>query len=663
MAEPIETKAETRVEPRVARGNPWLDWLKSPEAFWHLLFLDVYLLFLTRGGLSVAGIWRHALFLMAATLLLAWSGKKQRAPRAYLALGGLFLVFCSITLIPLPEAWLPYFAPVKHRVLNHIGEFFPQIAFTTEASMVPSFHRFKLAVLGLDFYLILLGLMAPRPGARVFRFWTGLLALTLGLLAILGGLQLLPEQGFLSRYRDTYGGLVNFNHFGTTMAVLFVFLLSFLSSSLREIIKAYRRSGHVRRKGVTAQFPMAVFWVFCLVVCLAGFQFGWSRSGVINLVAGILLFSFLSLWQTLRLRSRRASRLLQGLVALGLVLLILFMPMGQNLDKFQKGLDPNGRIELWTVGLEYLREGQVLGTGLGSAESILDPVTPKLPRMTVNVREFHNDYLQVLVELGYAGAFCLFLGITLVAKDLFRRLSGTSFSSRLFLNATLTMMFAFALHSLVSFPLRVNAIRCFAYLAILLGLKVRLKRYDSAPKVRVSFWVPALAGVLLTGYWTTTYLKSPELYREDQPEVAFAVKFGRYYRADLYRANQNVARLFQHPNQVPDPEALIQETRVLLYRHLKQNPFSLKALNLLFLLDASEFRAYHPEFKREEFLALKAKAEGIQALGKDRNINARLSLFYLLTLYQPHLNPEEKALYQSLKEPLRYWMTRIEEEL
>lgn len=636
--------------------------LGSNNLFWHILFFAAYLLFLNRGGLTVFDIWLHSLFLVAAALVLALGGKTLRVKRGYLILMASILIFATLPLLPLPEGLFPYLAPIKARIVSQTTSIFPAIAHSREISMVPSFHRFKLAMLALDFLLILLGLMAPRPKPWVFRFWIALLAITLALLAILNGSGMLPDQGWLSRYRGTHGGLVNANHFGTMMAVLLVFLLSFLVGSCREVWRGWRRTGNARARLVTREYSWALWWLLCLVVTLLGFQFGWSRAGVLNLAAGALLFCLLSVSQTIRFRIRRLSWLAYLVVAAGLLLLILFIPMGRNLKKFQKGFDPNGRIELLMVGLEYLREGQILGTGLGSIESILDPVAPKLPTMTVNARELHNDYLQVLVELGYPGAICLFLGIGLLVRDLYRRLARTALPSRLFLNATLTMMFALALHSLVSFPLRINAIRVFAYLAILLGLKVTLKRPDPAATFRVPPWVPILLGLVLATLWTSTYMESRALATGEDARVVFAARYGRFYRADFYRANHNITRLFKYPTRIEDPDAVIQKTRALLYAHLKKEPFSLKALNLLFLLEAAEFRAYHPRFERVEFQALKTKAEAIRGLGRDRNIHSRLGFFFLLALYEPYLNEGERAEFQSLKEPLRYWMARIEQE-
>ena len=155
-------------------------------------------------------------------------------------------------------------------------------------------------------------------------------------------------------------------------------------------------------------------------------------------------------------------------------------------------------------------------------------------------------------------------------------------------------------------------------------------------------------------YWPGA-LKQATVRADDSAQIAFALRYGRFFKRDFYEANDQVQRLLTENMEIGIFRNEIASARTRLQRLPGDHPFSLKALNLMFILDVIEHRLDNPDFQLEAYLAFKEKANAIRALGRDRNINARLALVYLYASYEGFLSEEEEAEYKELREPLSDW--------
>ena len=267
--------------------------------FWHVLFFDCFVLFLRFGGLSVADLFFHACCLLTATAILASHRHIHKVQKPYWIAIILFLVVAVFQLVPLSRSGFSYAAPVKHRLISSVEALFPQMEYTTEITMNPQLHRFKLMAAVLDIWLLLIALMAPQPRKRVFRFWLALLALTLSSLMIAMSSGALPKHGLLSLYNGTFGGLINRNHFGTISAVLMIFLLHEIIVSFRIFVRVFRQ----RKSAYPSQFGKEVssgfFFAFLFAAMFTAFQVNQSRSSIILFVLSALLFLPATLFQSL----------------------------------------------------------------------------------------------------------------------------------------------------------------------------------------------------------------------------------------------------------------------------------------------------------------------------------------------------------------------------
>jgi O-antigen ligase len=75
-------------------------------------------------------------------------------------------------------------------------------------------------------------------------------------------------------------------------------------------------------------------------------------------------------------------------------------------------LSPNGRLGFWAIGWQYHRLRPTFGWGPGSWA----PMAPTAPPIGLRVESLHNEYLEFLVEYGWAGFALLLLNLWGFAK-------------------------------------------------------------------------------------------------------------------------------------------------------------------------------------------------------------------------------------------------------
>lgn len=621
------------------------------DLIWHLLLADLAWQVMRNGGLRVVDHLVHACVLIIATILLLKQTRGHRLPRTPLVLAAIVLVLGLVQLLPLPAALFGLLAPVKAEFAAAINAIYPGLVDNRQITLIPEFHVFKWMSLVNDAVLMTLVLVMRPPRLRIVWAWTYVLALGMSLLMVLATAA--GEDGplWLEPFRDTFGGLVNFNHFGTTMVVLMIFVCAHLIL----VIRSWRHDHAYAGSDPTVigrYLSRVVLALFTLAVSMVAFQQGFSRTAVFNLMLGGGLFTLLCLNDA----KRTGWRIL--LPTAIVILLLLFLPLGRNFEKFRKGFDPNGRFALMHVGMEYLGQFPVLGTGLGSTEELLDPRVRKLPRDTSNFREFHNDPLQVAVELGWPGLACLLWGVGWCAWVLWRRRRDVGPDHRLMIYASLCMLFAYGLHSLVSFPLRVNALRYL--IIILLGAAIHVGsrgKSEQAPRR----WGLILLLLILptTTYWGWQTKRALNPANRTNAPMQFAADYGRFYRLEFFRANRDMGDAFQRFDQPQAMRRKLVTVQQRLETYLQQQPFSLKALNLLFMCEVLTARIDSPDYDPDRYAGFKAKATALNTLGKDRNIQSRMAMLFLLSTYQDHLNAADRDHLASLRKPFELRMQRI----
>ncbi len=195
-----------------------------------------------------------------------------------------------------------------------------------------------------------------------------------------------------------------------------------------------------------------------------------NRSlAAVGLAAPVLLFSMMLLPAFSRIRR---LALLGGVLALiGCILFLTSSPItgdvsGEDLRSFES------RADIWQATLELIRQSFPVGTGLGSFDSVYPLTEAPAGVRSTYVNHAHNDYLQVMLEMGVAGALLVLLFLAWWIAQVFR-----IWRSRLsthYARAATIASGALLAHSIVDYPLRTAALS--AIFAMCLGLMAQPRR-------------------------------------------------------------------------------------------------------------------------------------------------------------------------------------------
>ncbi|MBK1705932.1 O-antigen ligase family protein [Halochromatium glycolicum] len=247
---------------------------------------------------------------------------------------------------------------------------------------------------------------------------------------------------------------INRNNYATYVGLGTLTALALILRYLRQL--ASRETDRRARLRSFIEDVSTTGWplVIAAVVCFLALLLSESRMGLVAFLAGLTLL--LSGW-SLRLPTGRTRTLGLALVSLPLVLLALnlFLSGDQTAARFAH-LFENGdlRFEGYALMQEAIDERPLLGYGLGSFESafrlVRDETIPAI------LRRGHNDYLELVMELGWPatialmGAFALLLGTALVMSAQRQELE----LALLFVAATVQV----GLHALVDFSMQMPAV-------------------------------------------------------------------------------------------------------------------------------------------------------------------------------------------------------------
>src|SRR5581483_8716456 len=141
------------------------------------------------------------------------------------------------------------------------------------------------------------------------------------------------------------------------------------------------------------------------------------------------------------------------IVALGFV----FLPTDPLIARFSDlartdDISADTRAQIWRESIGIIKAFPVFGCGLGGYESVFMRFKTVAPMFTVDYA--HNDYLQILVEMGpIAFAAGVFFAIRLLAATIRRALYARSTDERFLMVGCTGSLVAMLLHSFVDFNL------------------------------------------------------------------------------------------------------------------------------------------------------------------------------------------------------------------
>lgn len=304
-------------------------------------------------------------------------------------------------------------------------------------------NRIIVVIVSLGFSISLLGLMQKLTGTTK-TYW-------------------LVE----SNSEFPFGPYVNRNHFAGYICMVIPLTLGLLISRFRSLFSSRKR--YFKAADFQSHLFANFLLVFAIVIMILALLFSLSRGGILAFLFSIAVFVIIVAISRLATGNNRGLKI-SSFVLTVLIAFSVLIWIGHDtiLDKLSDPSSPTTtRINLYVDTLNMFSDFPIFGTGFGTFQHIYRKYKTLDDRFLYE--HAHNDYLELLSDLGLIGFLIVLAGIVLflwkiLSKWIERR---DSYAKGITLGGVCGV-FAILSHSLVDFNLHIPANALF--LSIILGL-------------------------------------------------------------------------------------------------------------------------------------------------------------------------------------------------
>jgi O-antigen ligase len=412
------------------------------------------------GGVVRTGRYEYLLLLGLLAMVLSlgrardeWAPLPGGVVRWALALLPAYVLMQAV---PLPVSLLRVLSPARAEGVAALDRIGAKVNFASlSVSPATTFQSFLLVCGYVIIFLLVRELTWRFDDGRWLAIWPivaiGALEAGLGLCQHFGGA---GEQ-------LRWGTYANHNHYAGFLEMALPFAVVYPVALLRRA----RARGHSLAPDtghLEPAFAACGAWALAGLM-FAGIVFSFSRMGFVAtlfslFVMGTLAFGTRQLsWVA---NSRKRQRVTVGLVAALVLAGFVFLPPDKLILRFAQlvSTDPTGggRAQLWAETIPLIRAYPFFGCGLGGYGTAFWRFKAVGPLLTDDFA--HNDYLQLLAELGLVGfAVGATLAFSVVRMAVRRAVRSRDPGARYFAVAGAGALAAILLHSLTDFNLYIPA--------------------------------------------------------------------------------------------------------------------------------------------------------------------------------------------------------------
>lgn len=381
--------------------------------------------------------------MLAFPQVLRWATRREGAfqapPLSITVPAGLLLGYLVLQCVPLPRSWALALWPARAETFDALHEAgMPMQAAWYTISLRPA------ATVDVAIHVMVALCVFVIAYSLMFRSRLTLQGLLLPVV-ILGIAQAaLALAAAPPGSTDTVvsGSFVNRNHFASLLALSLPLTVAF---GARAGMEALHDESRALRNALAA-----VCWFGAAGVQLFALVLSQSRGGFLAALCGLGVFGLLFV---MRMHTARRRYVLLG-VGGALALLLVAVPTPQLAERFIQNSSPDGitagmRTEIWEKSLALFRRHWVVGVGAGAFEDAFTPFNSFAAGKRVDYA--HNDYLQLLVELGVIGTVPVLALAGALAARVMEALARTAGDGVLLLFAGAGSLAAFAVHETVEF--------------------------------------------------------------------------------------------------------------------------------------------------------------------------------------------------------------------
>ena len=407
------------------------------------------------GGVVRTGRYQYLLVLGLLAMLLSLSRSRDEwspLPGRVLQWTAVLLpTYVLLQVIPLPVAVLRVLSPARAEATDALGPVGAKVSFASLSVFPAGTFEYFLLVCGYVVTFLLIHELTCRfRDRRWLVIWP-----ILGIAALEAGLglgQYFAETGEQVRW----GTYANHNHYAGFLEMALPFAVMYPVAVLRRTQSKWHAS-------VAPALAASGVWALA-VLMFAGIILSFSRMGFIATLSSLFVMGTLVLgtrqlsWVT---GVRRRRWVAVGMVAALVLAGFVFLPPERLIQRFAKfvstdGLTSEGRTDLWAETIPLIKAYPVFGCGLGGYETAFSRF--KISGVLVTDDYVHNDYLQLLAELGLVGfAIGAALAFSVVRIALRSAVTSLDPEARYFAMACVGALAAIVLHSLADFNLYIPA--------------------------------------------------------------------------------------------------------------------------------------------------------------------------------------------------------------
>lgn len=242
----------------------------------------------------------------------------------------------------------------------------------------------------------------------------GLYEATYGLFQYLSGWQMIYGYTKVFNLQEATGTYINRNHFAGFLGMVLPLAIAMGWQRFALIFRRYEISPRLASLVRGDHLQQGILWFLAALIISTALFFSRSRMGIIAAVGVII---FMTVVVTVVSQGEKA-----GLVAIvgffgAFLFLILWIGAEAVVLRFEN-LSQTGdqsvvlRMEIWEDTLERIRVHPILGSGLGTFH--IDYTKAQSIALTKRVNHAHNDYLEILSDLGVFGAVMIFGSIIVI---------------------------------------------------------------------------------------------------------------------------------------------------------------------------------------------------------------------------------------------------------
>ncbi len=330
---------------------------------------------------------------------------------------------------------------------------------------------------------VFLGVATLDVAARLILYkliiFLGAISLLLGLLQIAQGAESSLRFYEFTNTTEAVGFFANRNHFAALLYVTLVLVSVWFIVSIQSSLKfgAINSSAILKFSVVLA----------LLIALLAGLAIARSRAGVIlSIVALVAIFLLVGLSVRRSKRDVKAevskiNRILIFFTFFGVLFAAQF-GLGRLLTRFDRDPFEDLRVPLASTTFETALQFP-LGSGIGSFVNVYAAVEKTSHIFRGYANRAHNDFLEVMLELGLVGVLMValfavwFLGRSYSVWSRLQYISYQVDEFTLLQRASTIVVMLLLLHSFVDYPLRTTALSAiFAFCCAILLMPFRVQQ-------------------------------------------------------------------------------------------------------------------------------------------------------------------------------------------